>query len=232
MNAHILIIDDDKDLTKLIKKYLENHDFKATISNDPVKALEWLDTKQNNCDLIILDITMPVMDGFQVLRKIRTESTVPIIMLTARGEVSDRVVGLELGADDYMPKPFEPEELIARIQSIMRRTKNPETMIDQLVFEHLQIDKLTQKVTLNEQILSLSTTEFEALLLFAENCGQILDRDFLVENLRGISWQSYDRSIDVLVSRLRNKIQKLDPDTEYIKTIHGVGYKFVDRIKS
>ena len=153
-------------------------------------------------------------------------------MLTARGEVSDRVVGLELGADDYMPKPFEPEELIARIQSIMRRTKNPETMIDQLVFEHLKIDKLTQQVTLNDQLLSLSTTEFEALLLFAENCGQILDRDFLVENLRGISWQSYDRSIDVLVSRLRNKIQKLDPDTEYIKTIHGVGYKFVDRIKS
>ena len=105
-------------------------------------------------------------------------------------------------------------------------------MIDQLIFEHLKIDKLTQQVKLNEQTLALSTTEFEALLLFAENCGQILDRDFLVENLRGISWQSYDRSIDVLVSRLRNKIQKLDPDTEYIKTIHGVGYKFVDRIKS
>ena len=171
------------------------------------------------------------MDGFQVLRAIRKDSLVPIIMLTARGEVSDRIVGLELGADDYMPKPFEPEELIARIQSIMRRIKSPEIMIDNLQFEHLSIDKLKQKVILNGQDVSLSTTEFEALLIFAENCGQILDRDFLVENLRGISWQSYDRSIDVLVSRLRNKLSVLDPDTEYIKTIHGVGYKFIDRIK-
>ena len=171
------------------------------------------------------------MDGFQVLREIRKNSTIPIIMLTARGEVSDRVVGLELGADDYMPKPFEPEELIARIQSILRRIKSPEGMVDNLVFEHLSIDKLKQEVVLNNQSVSLSTTEFEALLLFAENSGQILDRDFLVENLRGISWQSYDRSIDVLVSRLRNKLSALDPDTEYIKTIHGVGYKFIDRIK-
>jgi len=104
-------------------------------------------------------------------------------------------------------------------------------MIDKLNFEHLSIDKLKQEVILNEKPVSLSTTEFEALLLFAENCGQILDRDFLVENLRGISWQSYDRSIDVLVSRLRNKLSDLDPNTEYIKTIHGVGYKFIDRVK-
>jgi len=174
---------------------------------------------------------LPEMDGFQVLREIRKNSTIPIIMLTARGEVSDRIVGLELGADDYMPKPFEPEELIARIQSIIRRIKSPEMMIDNLYFEHLAIDKLKQEVMLNNQLVSLSTTEFEALLLFAENCGQILNRDFLVENLRGITWQSYDRSIDVLVSRLRNKLNQLDPETEYIKTIHGVGYKFIDRIK-
>ena len=171
------------------------------------------------------------MDGFQVLREIRQGSIIPIIMLTARGEVEDRIVGLELGADDYMPKPFEPEELTARIQSILRRINSPETMIDNLEFEHLSIDKLKQEVILNGDPVSLSTTEFEALLIFAENCGQILDRDFLVENLRGISWQSYDRSIDVLVSRLRNKLSKLDPDTEYIKTIHGVGYKFIDRVK-
>ena len=130
-----------------------------------------------------------------------------------------------------MPKPFEPEELIARIQSIIRRIKYVESMIDQLEFEHLKIDKLKQEIKLNGEILALSTTEFEALLVFAENAGQILNRDFLVERLRGISWQSYDRSIDVLVSRLRNKLNKLDPETEYIKTIHGVGYKFIDRIK-
>jgi DNA-binding response OmpR family regulator len=196
----------------------------------PIEGYEYFQ-KNKSIDIIILDITMPEMDGFQVLRKIREFSTVPVIMLTARGEVSDRVVGLELGADDYMPKPFEPEELIARIQSIMRRIKHPEAMIDHLEFEHLKIDKLKQLVVLNNKELILSTTEFEALLIFAENAGEILNRDFLVERLRGISWQSYDRSIDVLVSRLRGKLTKLDPGTEYIKTIHGVGYKFMDRIK-
>ena len=231
MQEHILIVDDDLKLTSLITKFLENHKFKVSSFDNPKNALEALN-KKHSFDLIILDITMPEMDGFQVLREIRQNSTIPIIMLTARGEVSDRVVGLELGADDYMPKPFEPEELIARIQSIMRRIKAPETMVDNLAFEHLSIDKLKQEVVLNGEQVALSTTEFEALLLFAENCGQILDRDFLVENLRGISWQSYDRSIDVLVSRLRSKLSKLDPETEYIKTIHGVGYKFIDRVKS
>ena len=230
MNEHILIIDDDIKLTELIQKYLEKHKYKVTINNSSVDGFNIFE-KNKNFDLIILDITMPELDGFQLLRKIRETSTVPIIMLTARGEVSDRVIGLELGADDYMPKPFEPEELIARIQSIMRRVKNVESMIDQLEFEHLKIDKLKQEITLNGEMLALSTTEFEALLIFAENSGQILNRDFLVEQLRGISWQSYDRSIDVLVSRLRNKLNQLDPDTEYIKTIHGVGYKFIDRVK-
>ena len=230
MQAHILIIDDDLKLTALITKFLENHSFGVSSFDNPKNALKALNQK-HAFELIILDITLPEMDGFQVLREIRKNSTIPIIMLTARGEVSDRIVGLELGADDYMPKPFEPEELIARIQSILRRIKSPETMIDNLIFEHLSIDKLKQEVMLNEQLVALSTTEFEALLLFAENCGQILDRDFLVENLRGISWQSYDRSIDVLVSRLRSKLNKLDPSTEYIKTIHGVGYKFIDRVK-
>ena len=230
MQTHILIIDDDLELTKLITRFLENHDYKVSSFDRPKSALTAIN-KKNTFDLIILDITLPEMDGFQVLRAIRKEFTVPVIMLTARGEVSDRIVGLELGADDYMPKPFEPEELIARIQSIMRRTKSPEKMVDKLNFEHLTIDKLKQEVALSGSPVSLSTTEFEALLLFAENCGQILDRDFLVEHLRGISWQSYDRSIDVLVSRLRNKLSELDPNTEYIKTIHGVGYKFIDRVK-
>ena len=230
MHEHILIIDDDIKLTELIKKYLEKHDYKVTTNNSSLDGFNEFQ-KNKKIDLIILDITMPELDGFQLLRKFREASTVPIIMLTARGEVSDRVIGLELGADDYMPKPFEPEELIARIQSIIRRIKNVESMIDLLEFEHLKIDKLKQEITLNGEILALSTTEFEALLIFAENAGQILNRDFLVERLRGISWQSYDRSIDVLVSRLRNKLNQLDPETEYIKTIHGVGYKFIDRFK-
>jgi DNA-binding response OmpR family regulator len=167
------------------------------------------------------------MDGFQVLRTIRKEHETPVIMLTARGEISDRVVGLDLGADDYMPKPFEPRELLARINSILRRVNEPSSLIDILEFEGLHIDKMKQEVVLDKQPIHLSTTEFEALVLIAEHAGETLDREFLVENLRGIQWQSFDRSIDVLVSRLRNKLGETPERTRFIKTVHGVGYIFI-----
>ena len=148
-------------------------------------------------------------------------------MLTARGELSDKIVGLELGADDYLSKPFEPRELLARIQSVCRRTQSPGQLIENLLFDGLSINKTKQEVILNGNIVPLSTTEYEALLLFAENPGRSLHRDFLVENLRGIRWQTYDRSIDVLVSRLRIKLGDTPSKTNYIKTVHGVGYMFI-----
>ena len=178
-------------------------------------------------DLIILDITLPEIDGFQVLRKIRNVNDIPVVMLTARGEISDRIIGLDLGADDYMPKPFEPKELLARIHSILRRIKDPSSMVDILEFEGLMIDKLKQEVFLDEKTIHLSTTEFEALVLIADHAGETLDREFLVENLRGIQWQSFDRSVDVLVSRLRNKLGETPENTRFIKTVHGVGYLFI-----
>ena len=223
--SKIMIIDDDKKLSTLIKDFLEPHKYHVSCFEHPKLALEKLKTLKP--ELIILDIMLPDMDGFQVLRKIRESYQIPIVMLTARGEVSDRVVGLDLGADDYLPKPFEPRELLARIQSILRRTQSPGQLIEYLHFEGLMINKLKQEVLLNNEKLTLSTTEYEALLLFAENPGRELDRDFLVENLRGIRWQSYDRSIDVLVSRLRIKLGDTPSETNYIKTIHGVGYMFI-----
>ena len=132
---------------------------------------------------------------------------------------------MELGADDYLAKPFEPRELLARIQSILRRVNSKNSMIDILNFESLNINKI--KVVLDDKTISLSTSEFEALLLFANNSNKVLDREFLVENLRGITWQTYDRSVDVLVSRLRNKLGETPSRTRFIKTIHGVGYKFI-----
>ena len=155
--SKIMVIDDDVKLSDLIKDFLEPHKYRVVCFNNPINALNKI--KSQKPDLIILDITMPEMDGFQVLTKIREDSKIPVIMLTARGEVSDRIVGLELGADDYMPKPFEPEELIARIQSILRRIKSPEGMVDNLVFEHLSIDKLKQEVVLNNQSVSLHQEE-------------------------------------------------------------------------
>ncbi len=221
----ILVIDDDKKLTDLIEEFLGANKFRVKSIHESINALE--EFEKYNPDLIILDITLPEMDGFQVLRTIRKEYDTPVIMLTARGEISDRVVGLDLGADDYMPKPFEPRELLARINSILRRINEPSSLVDILEFEGLLIDKMKQAVLLDGQPIHLSTTEFEALVLIAEHAGETLDREFLVENLRGIQWQSFDRSIDVLVSRLRNKLGETPERTRFIKTVHGVGYIFI-----
>ncbi len=221
----ILIIDDDVKLTDLLGEFFSQHDFKTLSMHNPIQCLEKI--KSFDPDIIILDITLPDMDGFQVLRKIRTKHDTPVIMLTARGEISDRIIGLDLGADDYMPKPFEPQELLARIHSILRRIKDPASMVDVLNFQDLSINKLTQEVKLDGNIIHLSTTEFEALVLIADHAGETLDREFLVENLRGIQWQSFDRSIDVLVSRLRNKLGETPEHTRFIKTVHGVGYLFI-----
>ena len=221
----ILIIDDDKKLTDLLEEFLGDNMFKTKSLHDSMNALKQIESFVP--DLIILDITLPEMDGFQVLRSIRKENETPVIMLTARGEISDRVVGLDLGADDYMPKPFEPRELLARINSILRRVNEPSSLIDILEFEGLYIDKMKQEVLLDGESVHLSTTEFEALVLIAEHAGETLDREFLVENLRGIQWQSFDRSIDVLVSRLRNKLGETPERTRFIKTVHGVGYIFI-----
>ena len=216
----ILIIDDDVQLTELLIEFLGSYKYDIVAKHTPEEGLDYLEKKETN--LIILDIMLPGMDGFQVLRKIRENLSIPVIMLTARGEVTDRIVGLELGADDYLPR-----ELLARIQSILRRTHSSAAIVENVHFKGLSIDKNKQEVLLDKKPVSLSTTEYEALLLFIENSSETLDREFLVENLRGISWQSYDRSVDVLVSRLRGKLGETPNKTRFIKTIHGVGYKFI-----
>ena len=226
---NILIIDDDTQLTELLIEFLSSYKYNVVAKHTPEEGLEYLGKK--GADAIILDIMLPGMDGFQVLRKVRENLATPVIMLTARGEVTDRIVGLELGADDYLPKPFEPRELLARIQSILRRSHSAAAIIEKVHFKGLSIDKNKQEVQLDDIPISLSTTEYEALLLFVEHASETLDREFLVENLRGISWQSYDRSVDVLVSRLRGKLGETPNKTRFIKTIHGLGYKFIGEPK-
>tara|TARA_Y100001960_G_scaffold218985_1_gene228861 strand:+ start:182 stop:883 length:702 start_codon:yes stop_codon:yes gene_type:complete len=233
MTNHIFIIDDDPELTELLQEFLESHNYHITIFNNPEKGVEsLLRTKQVNCDLVILDIMMPGIDGFQILRKIRESSDVPVIMLSAKGEVSDRVVGLELGADDYLPKPFEPQELLARIQSVLRRVMATNSLVDVIEFEGLTVNKIKQEILLDGKTVNLSTAEMEALMLFVDNANTPLSRDFLVENLRGIEWQTCDRSVDVLVSRLRNKLGETPSRSRFIKTVHGVGYRFVGVLTS
>jgi len=224
MKQTIYIIDDDVKLNNLISEYLSKFGYKVKSFENPVAALKIL--KQQLPDLIILDVMMPEMDGFEVCKEIRKSYTVPIIMLTARGEVTDRIVGLELGADDYLPKPFEPRELLARSQSILRRITSSD-FTEQIKVGELFMDFGKRIVKIKEDEIVLTTMEFELLMMFVKNSKRVLSRENIMENLRGLEWEAYDRSIDVLISRLRQKLGDNQKNSKYIKTIWGAGYKFV-----
>ncbi len=221
----ILLIDDDSELADLLATYFTQFGFELDSETLPSQGLASLE--RQSYDLIILDVMLPEMDGFEVCKRIRKKSEIPVIMLTARGEVMDRIVGLELGADDYLPKPFEPRELVARIQGILKRTLTNPT--DQSVtarkisFGRLSIDTVERRVTLDGETLALSAMEYKLLLLFASSPQKTFTRDELLNQIKGIDADVYTRSIDILVSRVRNKLKPLDP----IKTIRGQGYVFV-----
>lgn len=224
MQQRIYVIDDDQKLNQLLIDYLENFGFKVdsfTHPHDGIKRIQ-----HDPPDLIILDIMLPDMDGFEACKEIRKTSQVPIIMLTARGEVMDRIVGLELGADDYLPKPFEPRELVARIQSVLRRGKNPVPQ-EKMIIGTLSIDFGRQQVLFNGEDLLLTTMEFELLSLFVRNMGRVLSRDQIMDTLRGMEWDAFDRSVDVLLSRLRQKLKDDPKNPQWIKTVWGAGYKFI-----
>ncbi len=229
MNKKLLVIDDDKKLLARLKKYLERFNFEVVDKVHPMDGLDYL--KNNSADLVILDVMMPQIDGFEALRRIRKDfGDIPIIMLTARGEVTDRIVGLELGADDYLPKPFEPRELVARIQSILRRTAGTRKNNNREVLEinQLQINLNSHKVSKNDIEIALTSLEFQLLKVFMENAGKVLDRNFLLDSLKGMDWESFDRSIDVLISRLRKQLDDDPKNPVYIKTIWGSGYMFLN----
>jgi DNA-binding response OmpR family regulator len=225
MNKTILVIDDDAKLNGLISEYLGKYNFKTVSVENPKDGFTKL--KNNHFDLIILDIMLPDMDGFEVCKQIRKDYDTPIVMLTARGEVTDKVVGLELGADDYLPKPFEPRELLARIQSVLRRTEVKFKKNEIIKFKNLVIDPNQRTAVANGKDMQLTSTEYELLMLFVKNNGKVLSRDEIMQNTRGISWMSFDRSVDVMVSRLRNKLKtSLNKKEQVIKTVHSVGYMF------
>jgi len=219
---NIFIIDDDTKLTDLLKDYLKRYNFKPLSYDNPVDALNHL--KNKNYDLLVLDIMLPEMDGFETLKELRKFSDIPVIMLTARGETMDKIVGLELGADDYLAKPFEPRELVARMQSIFRRIDGKKSTDEQIKYKELSINPSNRTVKLNKKDVELTSTEFDLLILFAKNNGKVLSRDFLMQKIKGASWQYYDRSIDVMVSRLRNKLKQ--KNLQFIKTVQSVGYIF------
>ena len=222
---NILMIDDDVDLNALLTEYLAR--FGHRLSSEITASQGMAALRRQLPDLVILDIMLPDKDGSTVCREIRAQYSVPIVMLTARGEVADRVMGLELGADDYLAKPFEPRELVARIQSVIRRSANKTPSAEALVFDGLRLEKETRRVMLDEHALELTTMEFELLSILMQSHGRVLSRNHLIERLRGIDVDVYDRSIDMLVSRLREKLQDNAQSPRFIKTIRLTGYQFV-----
>ena len=219
--AKILIIDDDERLAGPLKEFFARYDFELFSANHPGTGLEILRT--HPFDLVILDVMLPGMNGFDVCKTIRNQSDVPIVMLTARGDVMDRVQGLELGADDYLAKPFEPRELVARIQNILKRTEPATPAPTCIEFENLKIDHAMQQVLVDDEEIKVTSNEFQLLWLFACHPGQQLSRDDISNKLRGANVEIFSRAVDIQVSRLRQKLQP----TDYIKTVWGVGYQFI-----
>jgi DNA-binding response OmpR family regulator len=220
----ILIVDDDRKLGRLLIDYLLKFGFKASAAAHPDEAMRVL--RREVPDLVVLDVMLPGRDGFEVCREIRRDFAVPVIMLTARGEVADRVLGLELGADDYLPKPFEPRELVARIQSVLRRGAG-EAKPDSLRHGRLSLDFRKRQASLDGKPVDLTSMEFEVLGLFARSRGKVLDRDFILERTKGMEWEPYNRSIDVLVSRLRQKLGDDPRHPAFLKTVRGAGYLYI-----
>jgi two-component system phosphate regulon response regulator OmpR len=221
--TQVLIVDDDEALNTLLSEYLGRFGFGVRAFAHPEAGLRAL--KADPPDILILDVMLPETDGLTLCRKIRETSRVPIIMLTARGDVLDRIVGLEMGADDYLPKPFEPRELVARMQAVLRRGNAQSKDITRI--GALEMNWSTCAVRLHGKPIELTTAELALLGLLVRSEGRVLSRDRILSEIRGIDWEAYDRSIDVLVSRLRQKLGDDPKRPAFIRTVRGRGYRFV-----
>jgi two-component system, OmpR family, alkaline phosphatase synthesis response regulator PhoP len=226
MQELILVVDDEPKIVKLTRDYLVKDGYRVISAADGLEALEV--ARRDKPDLVVLDLMLPGMDGLEVCRTLRQEGDIPIIMLTARSEETDQVVGLELGADDYITKPFSPRTLVARVRAVLRRAqglRKPQTIIHA---GDLEIDLDGHRVTLKGEIVHLTPNEFRLLKLLAQHPGQLLSREQMVDQLHGISLESFDRSIDSHIKNLRRKLETDQAHPYYIKTVYGEGYRFMD----
>lgn len=223
--SKVLLIDDDKKHSELLQAYFKRFGIQLLCAGDAVEGMRRL--RREDPDLLLLDVMLPGKDGFEICREVRRTSDIPIIMLTARGDVIDRVSGLELGADDYVGKPFEPRELVARVQAILRRLEPGSTRSGRLAFEGLVIDPDTRIVHVDDQPVDLTSMEFELLVILARRHGKKLSRDEILSELRGIDAAILTRSVDIMISRLRHKLGDSIKPARFIQTIWGRGYSFV-----
>jgi two-component system, OmpR family, response regulator CpxR len=220
--VHILLVDDDAELCSLLGEFLQREGYTVECAHTGKQGLS--KALEAGVNLVVLDVMLPELDGFEILRRLRQESKVPVIMLTARGEDVDRIVGLELGADDYLPKPFNPRELAARIRAILRRYEpRPAGASTRLEVNGVSLDPGTREVVTNGNSIELTTFEFDILEMLMRSAGRVLSRDALMENFYNRKATAFDRSIDMHISHLRKKLNRGE---SLIKTIRGVGYQF------
>jgi len=221
----ILVIDDDVELCGLVTEYLEPEGFQVEAVHDGEQGLERALTGDHL--LVVLDVMLPKMNGFDVLRRMRATSRMPVLLLTARGEDVDRIVGLEIGADDYLPKPFNPRELVARIRAVLRRTRAAEgSPGDVLRVGNVELNPATRSVLQDGNNVELTSVEFNLLQVLLQEAGQVVSRERLVDTVLGRKFSPFDRSIDMHVSKVRKKLGDTDGGSDYIKTVRGVGYIF------
>lgn len=224
----VLLIDDDRRHSKLLKTFLDRFGIELDCAEDAEAGLQKL--RANKPDLLLLDVMLPGRDGFSICREVRKTSEIPIIMLTARGDVIDRVSGLELGADDYIGKPFEPRELVARIQTILRRVDASSTdERSSLAFDGLRIDVDSRSIEVDGRVVELTSMEYELLCILARKAGTKMSRDEILSELRGIDTAILTRSVDIMISRVRQKMGDSVKPARFIQTVWGRGYVFVGR---
>ena len=224
MAERILLVEDDTRLAAMTSEYMDKAGYRVTVAPLGATALHHLANGQY--DAVVLDLMLPDMDGLDVCQQLRRQSDVPLLMLTARGDATDRVVGLELGADDYVSKPFDPRELVARLRALLRRRAAGNAGQSSLQFGRLEIDRAARKVRLDDQECELTSHQFALLLVLAENAGRVLSREYLMDALKGQQFEAFDRSIDVHISRIRAAIEHDHKAPRRIITVRGAGYVF------
>ena len=222
----VLVVDDEPKITQLVRDYLERGGFAVTTASDGTSALAL--ARSERPDLVILDLGLPDKDGLDVTRALRRDSSIPLIVLTARAEESDRLVGLELGADDYVTKPFSPKELVARVRAVLRRAAAYPADDELIRVADVVLDVPRRRVTIAAEAVELTATEFELLTTLARHPGRVFTRAQLLDAVRGVAFESYERAIDAHVKNIRHKIEPDPRRPRYLLTAYGVGYRFAE----
>ena len=222
----VMVVDDEPKIVQLARDYLEHAGFAVVVAHDGKAALAT--ARAEKPDLVVLDLGLPELDGLDVARRLRGESNVPIVMLTGRSEESDKLVGLELGADDYVTKPFSPKELVARVRAVLRRTERPRSEAEIVRVGDVTLDVPRMRTTIADRAVDLTPTEFQLVATMAREPGRVFTRAQLLDAVHGVAFESYERAIDAHVKNIRHKLEPEPASPRYLLTVYGVGYRFAE----